>query len=257
MTMIDDPTHEAVGLPAVRRVETLAALDWLRAAWRDLNDTRFRGLAYGAVFVAMGWAVATVYATRWQLTMGLVGGFFLLGPFVATGLYELSRQRERNERPSLPASFVCWRRNPASIGLFAVALTFIMIVWARVSVIAFALTSNTSFPTLQGIVGLIFSVDNVGFLMLWFATGALFATLVFAVSVVAVPMMLDRGTDPVGAVVTSVRSLARNPLAMAVWAALIVAIIGLSLALWFLPLLVTAPLVGHATWHAYRATVAG
>lgn len=77
----------------------------------------------------------------------------------------------------------------------------------------------------------------------------------FAISVVSIPMLLDRGTDTVSAVATSVRVLAANPLAMFVWACLIAAIIGISLLTGFFALLVTAPLIGHATWHAYRATV--
>lgn len=253
--------HEALGeepapsLPALRGVPPRSAFDWLAAGWLDLVATRFAGTLYGAAFAAMGFVVAAVYANYWQLTMGLVGGFFLLGPFVATGLYELSRQRERGEPVSLVASLTCWRRNPGSIGLFAVILTFVMIVWARTSVIAFALTSNTSFPTLDAVLGAIVSLDNLGFLALWAVKGAAFASLVFAISVVAVPMMLDRGTDALTAVFTSVRALARNPLPMGVWAATIVAIIGLSMLLGMLPLVLTGPLVGHATWHAYRATV--
>ena len=241
--------------PGIRRVTPAAPIDWLAAGWRDLVATRFTGLLYGAAFAAMGIAVATVYANYWQLTMGLIGGFFLLGPFVATGLYDLSRQREAGGPVSLASSLTCWRKNPGSIGLFAVVLTFLMIVWARVSVIQFALVSNTSIPTLEGMIGTIFSLDNLPFLGLWTATGAAFATLAFAISVVSVPMMLDRGADAFGAVFASVRALVANPLPMLVWAVTIVVVIGLSLALGFLPLVVTGPLVGHATWHAYRAMV--
>jgi uncharacterized membrane protein len=246
---------KAPGLPGVRRVANNAALDWLKLAWSDLVATRFAGVLYGAIFVAMGFAIATVYATRWQLTMGLMGGFMLVGPFLATGIYELSRRRERGESVGLLASLTCWRRNPSAIGFFAVILVFCMIVWARVSLIVFALSSNTSFPTLQGIVGSIFSLENLPFIGLWTAVGCVFATLVFAVSVVSIPMLLDRGGDAVSAVFTSVRVLAANPVAMLVWAALITLIIGLSLLTGFFALLITAPLIGHATWHAYRATV--
>jgi len=242
--------------PALQRVMPGAAFDWLAAGWRDLVATRFAGIVYGVVFAAMGIAISIVYATYWQLTMGLIGGFFLLGPFVATGLYELSRRREAGESIGLVSSLTCWRRNPGSIALFAVILAFVMIVWARVSVILFALSSNTSFPTVQDMLWLIVSLDNLPFLGLWAAVGALFATLVFAISVVAVPMMLDRDSDTLTAVFTSVRALIANPLPMLVWASVIVAVIGLSLLAGFLPLVLTGPLVGHATWHAYRATVA-
>jgi uncharacterized membrane protein len=233
----------------------LAPLAWLAAGWDDFRSTGYRAAFYGLVFAAMGWAIGFVYETQWQLTMGLTAGFFLLGPFVCTGIYELSRQRERGEPPDLVRSLSCWRRAPGSIGFFAAMLTFLMIIWARVSVVLFALSSTTEFPTMRGVLGQIASASNVEFLALWSAVGFVFASLVFAISIVSVPMMLDRGSDTMVAVFTSARALAENPAAAYVWAASIVLLIGASLVLWLGLLVVTAPLVGHATWHAYRALV--
>ncbi len=125
--------------PIAARVALRAPLTWLALGWQDLRATRFRGLFYGLVFALMGAAIDTVYRTQWQLTMGLTAGFFLVGPFVCTGLYELSRQRERGEPVSLAKSLLCWRRNLGAIAFFAAILTFAMIVWARVSVVLFAL----------------------------------------------------------------------------------------------------------------------
>ena len=81
--------------PSVRTVGLGAPLRWLARGWDDFRATGYRGAFYGAVFALMGTLVALVYATRWQLTMGLTAGFFLIGPFVCTGIYELSRQRAR------------------------------------------------------------------------------------------------------------------------------------------------------------------
>ena len=93
------------------------------------------------------------------------------------------------------------------------------------------------------------------FLALWTAVGFVFASLVFAISLVSVPLMLDRRIDTMMAIFSSARALAANPAPAYLWAATIVAIIGASLVLWLGLLVVTAPLVGHATWHAYRALV--
>lgn len=246
---------EVVRAPSVRKVGAGAPLRWLARGWDDFRATRFRGAFYGAVFALMGTLIALIYATRWQLTMGLTAGFFLIGPFVCTGLYELSRQRERAERVSLAASLTCWRRNPGGVAFFAAILTFAMIVWARVSVVLFALFSTTDFPTLQSVVGQIVSVGNVEFLLVWLGVGFVFATLVFSISVVSIPLMIDRRTDTMVAIFTSVRALFANPGPVYLWAALIVLLIGASLLLWFGLLVVTAPLVGHATWHAYRELV--
>ncbi len=231
-------------------------LAWLAAGWDDFRATGYRAAFYGLVFAAMGWAIGFVYETQWQLTMGLTAGFFLLGPFVCAGIHELSRQRERGESPSLVRSLTCWRRAPGSIAFFAAMLTFLMIVWARVSVVLFALSSTTEFPTMRGVLAQIASTSNLEFLALWSAVGFVFASLVFAVSIVSMPMMLDRGSDTMVAVFASARALAANPGAAYVWAAAIVVLIGASLVLWLGLLVLTAPLVGHATWHAYRALVA-
>lgn len=243
-------------LPKVNALVVTEPLNWLKLGWKDLVETRFRGLFYGLFFVLMGYAIVWIYATKWQLTMGLIGGFFLMGPFLCTGVYDLSRQYEQTGSASLISSIKCWTRNPGNIAFFALILTFVMIVWARVSLILFALSSNISFPTLQGVIKLIFSFDNPQFLLLWLGVGFIFASLVFAIGVIAVPMMLDRKTDTMMAIFSSVRSLHANPRALYFWAFLVVLIIGVSLLAGFIPLLFTAPLIGHATWHAYRSLLA-
>lgn len=243
---------EAPSLPGIRAVQTTAPLQWLKRGWKDLVNTRFRGVFYGLVFVLMGYAITWIYATKWQLTMGLIGGFFLVGPFLCSGIYDLSRQYEKSGSASLIESMTCWLRNLGSVAFFAIILTFAMIVWARVSVILFALSSNTNFPTVKNVIQMIFSIENPQFLLLWTGVGFLFASIVFAISVVSAPMILDRKSDTLMAVFSSVRAVHENARALYLWAALIVLIIGLSLLAGFLPLLITAPLIGHATWHAYR-----
>jgi uncharacterized membrane protein len=111
-------------------------------------------------------------------------------------------------------------------------------------------------PDLKNFLARAFSLGNVEFVLVYFAAGAMFSTLVFAVSVVSVPMMLDRGNDAVSAAIISVQVLAKNPGTMAVWAAVIVALTGFGLATAFVGLVVTMPVVGHASWHAYRDCVA-
>lgn len=243
------------GVPPVRRVDAGAPLRWLARGAQDLVATGGRGVFYGLVFALMGTAVLLVYQTRWQLTMGLTAGFFLLGPFLCCGLYWLSRSRSLGQRASLRESLTCWSRNPKSIGFFAAMLTFLMVIWARVSVVLFALFSTAELPTLQHVLAQVFSMQNLEFVAVWVGSGFIFASIVFAISVVSVPLMLDRDTDTMMAVFASAKALWTNPLPMYLWAALIVLLIGASLVLWFGLLLVTAPLVGHATWHAYRDLV--
>ncbi len=220
-----------------------------------MRSTGFSGIAYGIVFVLMGYAIAEVYRHVWQMTMGLTAAFFLMGPFICSGIYDLSRQKERTGSCSLVASVTCWSRNWKSIAFFAAILTFFMIVWARVSVVLFALFGKHNYPELTDMINKIISMDNLAFLGVWAAVGFVFASLVFAMSVVSMPMMLDRGADTIEAIAKSAVTLWNNPGAMLVWALSITLLIGVGL-IFFLPLLAfTAPLVGHATWRVYKALV--
>jgi uncharacterized membrane protein len=158
--------------------------------------------------------------------------------------------------PTLGPTLAAWRPNAGAIGVFALVLTVVLLVWARASLVVFALFYASSMPTLAHFVEQVVTIDNLEFLAVWFGVGGFFAALVFAISVVSVPMMLDRDTDGVVAVLTSLRAFGGSVPAMIVWALLIVLLVGLGFALLFVGLVVAVPVIGHATWHAYRALVA-
>ncbi len=232
-----------------------AVFRFLAEGWKEMVATKFRSLFYGVIFVVMGYAIHGVYQNLWQMTMGLTAGFFLLGPFLCCGIYDLSRQHNRGYVPNIAASTMSWARNWKSIAFFAAILTFFMIVWARVSVVLFALFGAHNYPDLRDMITKIVSFENIEFLIVWAGVGFVFASLVFAISVVSMPMMLDRGSDTMESIGTSAKTLWNNPGAMFVWAVTIAVLIGASLVL-FLPLLaITAPLVGHTTWKIYEGLV--
>jgi len=129
--------------------------------------------------------------------------------------------------------------------------------WARVSVVLVALFFEGSMPSVAMFLQhIVLSGENVEFLAIYLGVGAAFALLVFALSVVSIPLMMDRGTDTITAMIASFLALTCNFPAMIVWAALIAVLIFAGLASFYLGLAITGPLVGHATWHAYRAVVA-
>lgn len=233
----------------------LSPFTWLKNGFADMRRTAFVGTFYGLVFVLLGYALTLVYANYWKATMGLTASFFLLGPIVCTGIYDLSRQLQNGETLSLQKSMKAWLPNWKMMGFFAIILTFLMIVWARVSIVVFALFADHEYPNLDSLMSQIASFKNIEFLMVWAGVGAIFASLAFAISVVSVPMLLDRSTDTLEAIFTSANALWNNTLVCLIWASLIVCLIGFAL-VFFKPLLiVTAPLIGHATWHAYHALV--
>ncbi|MCW5592754.1 MAG: DUF2189 domain-containing protein [Burkholderiales bacterium] len=240
----------------LREIPAFAPFAWLVRGWDDFRAAPLASGFYGAAFAAMGWALAALYDFAYQYVTTLAGAFLLAAPFLATGLYALSRDRERGLRPRLAPSLTAWRENVGGLGIYVLVVTVIFLVWARASLVTFALFSTGTMPDLKGFLAKAFSLGNIEFVLVYFAAGSVFATLVFAVSVVSVPMMLDRGNDAVSAAILSVQVLAKNPGTMAVWAALIVVLTGLGLATAFLGLVLTMPVIGHATWHAYRDCVA-
>ena len=119
----------------------------------------------------------------------------------------------------------------------------------------FAVFFNTGMPSTTGVMNAIFNVGNWEFLAVYMAVGSLFAMLVFSTSVVSIPMILDRDTDAISAAITSIRVMFANPGVMLLWGALITGLIALALLAWGAGLILIGPLLGHASWHAYRGTV--
>lgn len=236
----------------LREIPAFSPFAWLVRGWDDLRAAPAASLFYGAAFAVMGWALLALYDFAYQYVTTLAGAFLLAAPFLATGLYALSRDREKGRRPRFLASLTAWRENVGGLGIYVLVITVIFLVWARASLVTFALFSTGAMPDLKGFLAKAFSWGNIEFVLVYFAAGAFFATLVFAVSVISVPMMLDRGNDAVSAAILSVQALARNPGTMAVWALVIVLLTGIGLATFFVGLVITMPLIGHATWHAYR-----
>jgi len=254
--MTESEEERASEMPVVRSVGALAPFGWLAAGWRDFVAHPLPSMFYGLCFALMGWLIYIVFRHAYQYASALVTGFFLVGPFFAIGLYALSRRRERGEPTGLVPTFDAWRPNVGAIGVFALVLVVILLVWARASLVVFALFYTNDMPTLEGFLAQMLSLDNLEFLFAYLCVGGFFAVLVFAISVVSVPMMLDRNTDGIVAVLTSLRAFGANVPAMLVWGLCIVALTAAGFATYFTGLVVAMPVIGHATWHAYRALVA-
>lgn len=245
-----DPTF-----PVVRHVTAWQPFDWVARGIRDYIANPIPSIFYGFCFAVMGWLVVMTFERAYEYVSALVTGFFLVGPFLAIGLYDLSRRRERGMPAGLAPTLTAWSANAGAFGVFALVLTVILLVWARASLVVFALFYTGEMPTVAGFVSQMLSVDNLEFLVAYLCVGGFFAVLVFAIAVVSVPMMLDRGTDGIVAVLTSLRAFAANVPAMIVWGATIVIVVGAAFALFFVGLAFVVPVIGHATWHAYRALV--
>jgi uncharacterized membrane protein len=257
MSENDNPAAEttAYSFPVIRKIKASAILGWLQAG---INDTRRGGVAslfYGVFFAGAGMLMHTVIIKAYWLLAGLTTGFLLLGPFLAMGLYDLSRRMERGEPPKLGPSLSAWRQNLINVGIFAGVLVVVLLIWARASMVIFALFFEGVLPTFTDVILNVVTFKQPIFTLVYFTIGGLFATFIFAVSVIAIPLMADRKTDAITASIASLLAVARNPVQMLLWALCIVILVGIGFATSFLGLIVTMPIVGHASWHVYRDLV--
>ena len=254
------PPSAPSALPAsfeipLRKLSPAAPFHWLKLGWRDFLACPHVGVFYGICFIVMGWVLLAVFEHAPAYTLGLSAGFLLMGPVLCLGIYRVSQRLERSEPPEFLDSLLCWRPHLSSIGLFGLVLLVLELLWGRASLVVFALSFD-GMPDFKGTLLALLEPQNLQFIVTYLVVGGIFAGLIFSISVVAIPMMLDRDTDPITAGITSLRLVATQMPVMLLWGALVTALIVLALLPAFIGLLVIAPVVGHASWHAYRDAVA-
>lgn len=244
-------------LPEVRRIEGNRPWRWLAAGVADMKRAPAASLFYGLVIAAVGALVLTLSWSAAHLVPALVGGFLLVAPFFAIGLYDISRQADAGGAVDGRASLTAWRRNSGQIALFGVVLMLTLIAWERLSAIIFALFYGGEIASVERLFAdVLLSGHYWPLVIAYFGIGALVALTVFAIGVVTAPLLLDRDADVVTAIVTSVTCCQRNPGAMLLWAVLIAVLTAIGFATYAIGLVVVFPIIGHATWHAYRDLVA-
>jgi uncharacterized membrane protein len=245
-------------LPEVSRGLPLdRPLRWLRSAWDDLRYSPSESLTYGLVFTLAGWLILAFAAGKPYLFSAAISSFLLLAPLLLSGLYEISRRRDQGQdETTLADSLQGYRRNGQSLFLMGVLLAVVAIGWERISAILFALLYGGAAPDLGQFARDIFlSGEYLHLALTWTLLGGILAAVVFGITAVSVPMLVDRDVDAITAMMTSLRAVAANLLPMLLWAGLIVALTAVGFATLLVGLIVILPLLGHATWHAYKDLV--
>lgn len=244
---------------AIRRVDVEAPWRWLAAGWSDVLAMPHISLTYGAVFAALAAGFWLGLArVGWQsLMLALAGGFLLIGPVLAVGLYEASRRRQLGLPVRLDDVFAAGFRAPGQLSLLGLALLLIYLAWVETAFLLFMLFfADGPFPPIEDFVPrLLFTWQGVTLLVAGTIEGAALAVLVFSISVISAPMLMERPVGVATGIFASVQAVWLNVRPMALWAALIAAFVAVGLATLCLGLIVIFPLIGHATWHAYRDVI--
>ncbi|MFM7024777.1 MAG: DUF2189 domain-containing protein [Limnohabitans sp.] len=230
---------------------------WLALGLADLRASPGIGVFYGFAFWAMAQVLAMVFRHSPEYTLSMVSGCLLVGPLLAMGLYEVSRRRELGFKPDLGSSLTCWDGHLKSMAMLVLVLLVLELLWGRASLVVFAVFFNTGMPSTTGVIEAIFNPENFDFVAVYLFVGGFFATLVYAIAAVSIPMILDRDTDAISAGITSMRVFLGELAVMLLWGLMLSVTVVLSfMSPWMLGLVVVGPWLGHASWHAYRGTVA-
>jgi uncharacterized membrane protein len=233
------------------------ALEWLIAGWRDLRTIPEPSLVYGVgVFLVSAAIVIGLFAFGWDyILFPAFAGFMVVGPILAVGLYEKSRRLAAGEEPGLLSMMAVRPASGGQILFTGVLLCLLMLLWMRAAVIVYALFFGLlPFPGLPHIASALFTTPT-GWAMVIVGSvvGAIFAAFSFAISAFSIPMLLEERVDALTAMGTSMALVWNNLPVMLAWGAIVLALFLFSLSTGLLGLIVVFPVLGHGTWHAYRA----
>jgi uncharacterized membrane protein len=240
---------------AVSRIDGSRPLRWLALGWRDLARCPLPGIVHGAALAVFGAALLVLARDRFWFLAGAFSGFLLVAPVLATGLYAVSRALERGERADLRTALRCWIPTDHRMLLFGVLLSAAGTGWVVTSASliyggAGADIVRTPADFIRHVV-----LGDSWLFVLWLLLGGVLAAPLFASSVVALPLLLDRRDGVLSAVLTSWRCVMTNPAPLALWALMIMALTALGMAVLLVGLVIVVPWLAHASWHAYRDLV--
>ena len=246
-----DTPQSPENMPFVAPCSTLeftAPLRWLRLGWADMVRAPRLSLTYGIALMALSLLIS---ALTWRfgtmaLYIGLATGFVFIGPVLAVGLYSISRQLQKGLQPVMGYCLREGTYHVKELLVLGIILLVVLLVWARAATTMYVFFPDTPDPQLT---------DLVPFLGIGSMVGAIFAAIVFSASAFSLPMILDRKVDAITACVTSINAVLRNKKPMLLWAGLIFVSVILGFATACIGFAVLMPLIGHATWHAYRETI--
>lgn len=240
--------HESQLYAPCRKLASNAPFEWLRKGWQDYRRAPWHSLTYGAIFAAIGWMLIYFsWSSTSYLMVGLVISLLLVGPALAFGLYDISHQLERNRTPSFSHERRKALHEMGHVLMLALLLSLVFLVL----LILISIVMNIVAAPGQFAVSAAAPMSDTDFLVVV----AVFGGLLYCVSSFALPMILDQDADAMTAIATSLHAVWRNKSVLALWALLILAMTAIGFATGLIGFVIIVPVLGYATWHAYRETI--
>jgi uncharacterized membrane protein len=240
----------------IRHVPVLRPLTWLHRGWLDLCRHWNASVGHGALILMLGWTLLMLWGTHPYFVAAAISGFLLVGPIMSAGLYEMSRRYSLGQSANFDDSLNGFTRNTAGLFGFGILLAICTALWFAISAILLGTVFHLPAPDMRETLYGFLEMVNRAQIVAYITTGAVLAGAVFTVSVVAVPLIIDRHASASQGMRASVHAVFKNIPAMIVWSALIVILMIIGYLVPFLAgLLVVVPLLGHATWYAYKDMV--
>lgn len=239
----------------VRKVHSLRTLTWLARGWSDFMEAPLVGLVHGGLMGAFGGALMFLAWDRFWVLAGALSAFLMVAPILSTGLYAVSRALVRGEAADFGTVWRVWASLDGRLVRFGVLLTSLGTGWVISSAALITLGVKPAVTTPRDFLMRVVLAPDAGVFEVWLIVGGLMAAPVFASSVVAIPLLLDRQVSVQKAVLTSWKAVLANPICLSLWAAIVMSLSLLGLGTLMFGLILVMPILGHATWHAYRDLV--
>jgi uncharacterized membrane protein len=236
----------------MRKVGVGAPFQWLKEGARDFAAAPVVSLTYGLIFALIGLGISYASISQPQFALTFWTGFLLVGPFLAVGLYKVAQLKEQGEEVSLGKLLSTLGENKAQVAIFTAMMLLIMLAWIRFSTLMVALYFGQLSPGIEAFANALNSADGWTFLGVLFASGGVFAFIVYAASALTMPIIIDHKAEMIPALITSFKAVFEQPGVMLLWAAIIAGLTFVGMATMFVGLVFIFPLLGYATWHSYR-----
>lgn len=259
----EQPRTGSPALPTMPKVNALTVADLRACLFEGMSDfarAPLFGLFFGAVFTIIGMAIVlslTWWKTPWMIYPFAIG-FPLIGPFAAVGLYEVSRRLEKGLPLDWPQVLsVIWAQRSRELSWMAFVVLFVFWIWMyQVRLLLAVILGRMSFSTFERFLDVVFTTEQGWiFLAVGHVDGAVLSLILFSITVVSIPLLMEREIDIVTAMITSVKTVLASPLPMLGWGVCVTLAVLAACVPFFLGLLVVLPVLGHATWHIYRRAV--